>query len=243
VYYQGRFHLLCVNLDGVTAPKRTPGEVHLDPVEAALACADRGCDGISLHVRHGRSALGEEALLAVRGRIQGALNLVVDLSGESLSLATRVRPHKIIVDAEELLQAQRSGQFDQHAPVGRVRDHVAAFHAHNALVALCIEPDPEMIGFAKECGADFVEIHTGSYGRAAAQEGAQKEFSRIYAAAKRSVQNRLKVSAGHVLGVLNIDPVLRARALEEVHIGEALRASSRTVGLAKAVKELRELLD
>lgn len=243
VYYQGRFHLLCVNLDGVVAPRGDQRGDRLDPVEAAVACDRSGCDGISFHVRTGRPSIREQELGAIRERIHGTLNVVVDLSGSAMSLAATVRPHKVVIEAEEMLKAHRAGQLESRTYVRTLRDSAESFHAHNILVALCVEPDAEMIDLAEECGADFVEIHTGAYRRATSQEAAKMELDRVYKAAKRAVQNGLKVSAGHGLSFLNIDPVLRARALEEVHIGQAIISKSHTVGLAKAVKEMMELLE
>jgi pyridoxine 5-phosphate synthase len=111
------------------------------------------------------------------------------------------------------------------------------------LVSLLVEPDIEIVELSKECGADFIEIHTGKYCNTVDKTGINKEIDRIYTAADHAVKVGIKVSAGHGLTYKNIMPILYARALEEVNIGHSIILRSLSVGLSKAVEEMLDILD
>jgi pyridoxine 5-phosphate synthase len=165
------------------------------------------------------------------------------LSDEIISIAEKVKPNQIIIVPEKREEMTTEGGLDVRRNAAKIKDTVKLFHDQNILVSLFVEPDVDAIELSKEFGADFIEIHTGTYCNAVHKAGIDKEIDRIYSAANHAVKVGIKVSAGHGLNYRNIMPVLKARALEEVNIGHSIISRSVFVGLARAVEEMLEILN
>ena len=105
-------------------------------------------------------------------------------------------------------------------------------------VALFIDPEPDQIDAAAECGAPVIELHTGEYADATGAHQAQ-ELERLRRAARHAAQRRLEVHAGHGLNYRNVDPVAAIPDINELNIGHAIIAESLFSGLAAAVRAMR----
>ena len=243
VYYDQRFHLLCVNIDYIATLKEARGGNEPDLIESAVICEKSGCDGITVHLREDRRYIQDRDVFALKDVICGEFNLRVALSDEIIGIAKKLKPNKIIIVPEKTGEMTAGGGLDVGTNMPKIKDTVKLFHDQNILVSFSIEPDMETIELSKECEADFIEIHTGTYCNAVHKTEIDKEIDRIYSAANQAVKNGLKVSAGHGLDYDNIMPVLKARALEEVHIGHSIISRSVSVGLPEAVKKMLEILD
>lgn len=243
VYYRGRFHLLCVKIDSVAALRQARGGNEPDPVEAAVICEKSGCDGITVHLRKDRRHIQDRDIIAIKDVIPGKLNLEITLSDEIIGVAKKVKPNQIIIVPEKSGEITTEGGLDVKTNMPKIKDTVKLFHDLNIQMSLCVEPDLEEIELAKECEADFIEIHTGAYAAASNKSEADREIGRIYAATNHAVKVGVKVSAGHGLTYKNIMPVLKARALEQVNIGHSIISRSVFVGLPKAVEEMLEILE
>jgi Pyridoxal phosphate biosynthesis protein len=101
---------------------------------------------------------------------------------------------------------------------------------------------------AKEAGADSVELHTGSYAEAFRRHGAssaelQKELGRLIAAGGEAQKLGLELHGGHGLDYRNVVPVARIPGMRELNIGFAIIARSVFVGLDRAVREMKDLIE
>jgi pyridoxine 5-phosphate synthase len=87
-----------------------------------------------------------------------------------------------------------------------------------------------------------VELHTGKY---CDSVGAARraELKRLVAAAEHGHRLGLKVNAGHGLNYDNLPAFLRAVPhLDTLNIGHSIVARAVLVGMARAVREMKELL-
>lgn len=243
VYYTGRFHLLCVKIDHIATLREARRGNEPDPIEAAVVCENSGADGITVHLREDRRYIKDRDVFAIKDVVRGKYNLEIALSDEIIGIAKKIKPSQIIVVPENKDQLTTRSGLDVRTNMPKIKDTVKSFHDQNILVSLCIAPDIETVEFSKECGADFIEIHTGAYRDAVEKDEIDRQIDRIYVAANHAVKIGLKVSAGHGLNYSNILPVVKARALEEVNIGHSIISRSVFVGLSKAVEEMLEILE
>ncbi len=243
VYYRGHFCLLYVNVDHIATLREAHGGNEPDPAECAVLFEKAGCDGITAHLcEDGRRVKVRDAF-AIKEAICGKFNLEIALSDGIISLARKVKPNQITIVPEKREEIATGGGLDVRQNAAKIKDTVKLFHDQNILVSLSVEPDLDAIELSKECGADFIEIHTGTYCNAVDKAEIDNEIDRIYCAANRAVNVGLKVSAGHGLNYRNIMLVLKARALEQVTIGHSIISRSVFVGLSKAIEEMLEILD
>ncbi len=111
-------------------------------------------------------------------------------------------------------------------------------------VSLFIGPDRPQIEAAATTGAQFIELHTGTFAEAFLHDGkAERELKRLTDAAELAHSLGLKVNAGHGLNYVNVGTLLKVPHLIELNIGHSIISRSITVGLERAVKEMLDAIN
>lgn len=237
--------LLCVNVSHVAALRAARGGNEPDPVEAARICTKTGCNSVAVRLREDRHHIQDRDVFAIRNAIpiNGNFYVEIALSNEIVDIATRVKPNRITIVPEKKEDMTPKGGLDVRKNMVEIKNAVESFHGQDISVSLFVEPDIETIELSKECGADFVEIHTGAYSNAADKAEIDKEIEKIYSASEHAARIRIKANAGCGLNYENVRPLLHARELLEVNIGHAIISRSDSVGLSRAVEEMMAILD
>ena len=107
-------------------------------------------------------------------------------------------------------------------------------------VSLFVDPEPDVIRWARELGADRVELYTEPFARAfergpAAADG---ELSRATSTPRRCAHELgLGVNAGHDLDLRNLTLFRALPHLDEVSIGHALISRALFVGLRNRCRD------
>jgi pyridoxine 5-phosphate synthase len=124
-----------------------------------------------------------------------------------------------------------------------VRSAVKALQQAGIAVSLFVDPDPRQVKAAKkEAGADYIEIHTGSFAEAKTPLRQKQELQRIRRAAALASRLGLGVNAGHGLNYFNIKKLLGIAEIEEFSIGHSIVARALMVGMRQAVKDMVEVI-
>ena len=108
-------------------------------------------------------------------------------------------------------------------------------------VSLFIDPIENQVREAARLGACAIEIHTGSYANAAGKKK-EKELCRVRESARLGQALGLRVHAGHGLNYENVFPLLAVPEIIEFNIGHSIVSRAVFVGLAKAVQEMKKIL-
>jgi pyridoxine 5-phosphate synthase len=111
-------------------------------------------------------------------------------------------------------------------------------------VSLFVEPEEAPIRWAKDVGADRVELYTEPFARAFEHgpAAAEASFRRYAAAAELAHSLGLGINAGHDLDLENLVLFRTLPHLEEVSIGHALISHALFVGLDRSVREYLSVL-
>ena len=121
-------------------------------------------------------------------------------------------------------------------------DMCSKFHKYGIRVSIFVDPVPEMVRGAKECGADRVELYTEAYARdyAADREAAIAPY---VAAAEVARESGLGLNAGHDLSLENLKYFAEQISwCDEVSIGHALISDALYYGLENTVQLYRRCL-
>ncbi len=94
---------------------------------------------------------------------------------------------------------------------------------------------------SKDIGAQMVEIHTGLYANTTGK-GKDRELARVKKAAKKAMEMALMVNAGHGLNYSNVKRIASLGGLRGLYIGHSIVSMAVYVGLEKAVKEMKRLI-
>jgi pyridoxine 5-phosphate synthase len=121
---------------------------------------------------------------------------------------------------------------------------IARLRGEGIRVSLFVDAEPDPIRWARELGADRVELYTEPYARAFERgpEPAARSFEVYAKTAELAHQLGLGINAGHDLDRENLPLFAALPHLSEVSIGHALMSDALFMGLEAAVKTYRAAL-
>jgi pyridoxine 5-phosphate synthase len=232
---------LGVNIDHVATLRQARRARYPDPLFAALIAEEAGADSITLHLREDRRHIQDRDVTAMREALQTRMNLEMAVTDEMVLIARQVRPQDVCLVPESRQEITTEGGLDVVGQKARVKDAVAALAASAIRVSLFIDPDVAQIEAARVAGAPVIELHTGAYAEAAGA-GRAREFERLRTAAKVAASLGLTVNAGHGLNYHNVEPIAAIPEIVELNIGHSIVARAIIDGLAKAVRDMKDLM-
>jgi pyridoxine 5-phosphate synthase len=233
---------LGVNIDHVATLRQARRARYPDPLFAALLAEEAGADSITLHLREDRRHIQDRDVTAMREALQTRMNLEMAVTDEMVRIAQNVKPQDVCLVPESRQEVTTEGGLDVKAQGARLKDAVAALSGAAIRVSLFIDPDEAQIESARRAGAPVIELHTGAYAEAAAGGARAREFERLRHAAKFAASLGLTVNAGHGLNYHNVEPIAAIPEIIELNIGHSIVARAIIDGLAKAVRDMKELM-
>jgi len=212
-----------------------------DPVTAALIAEKAGAVGITAHLREDRRHIQDRDIYLLREKITTKLNLEMGVSEDILRIAFQIRPEDVCLVPENRREVTTEGGLDCVAHEQKLRSAITRLHDVGARVSLFIDAEEKQIAAAASLGAEFIEIHTGSYANKFGEERTT-ELEKLRRGAAFALSLGLRVNAGHGLNYENTKPILALPGLEELNIGHSIISRAVTVGLETAVREMASLI-
>src|SRR2546423_8485969 len=242
---------LNVNLDRVAPVRQARGAPQPSVGAAAMICEQVGADGITIHLRADRRHIQDADLFVLREAVTTYLNVEMAATEEMVKIAIDVKPDAVSLVPENPGEITTEGGLNVRANVAIVRAAVNRLREAGIMTSLFIDPNPDQIEAAREVNAQQVELCTAAYaestlGSASIHgEGAvraNQELRRLREGARLAAQYGLHVAAGHGLTLRNVGAVARIAEVEEFNIGHSIVSQAVFVGLAEAVREMREAI-
>jgi pyridoxine 5-phosphate synthase len=169
------------------------------------------------------------------------MNLEMAVTEEMIGIARQVQPQDCCLVPESRREITTEGGLDVAGQLARIGAACQALGASGIRVSLFIDPDAAHVEAAKRAGAPVIELHTGAYADAVGAARA-REFERVRSAARLAASIGLIVNAGHGLNYHNVEPVAAIAEIVELNIGHAIVARAIFDGLAKAVRDMKDLM-
>jgi pyridoxine 5-phosphate synthase len=161
------------------------------------------------------------------------------LAPDVVAEALRVVPRQVTLVPERREELTTEGGLDVAGQFDKVRRAVRRFHDRRIEVSLFIDPSLKQVAAAHQTGARIIEIHTGAYANAA-RKG--PELRHIVAAARAARREGMSVAAGHGLTLSNVRAIASIVEIEELNIGHSIVSRALAVGMARAVREMKEAM-
>lgn len=233
---------LGVNVDHVATIRQARGGSEPDPVAAAAIAELAGADGITVHLREDRRHIQERDVVLLRKTIQTRLNLEMAPTDDMVAIALKILPDAVTLVPEKREELTTEGGLDVSLHRLLIKKQVDLLRQGGITVSLFVDPDIEQIKMSHRVGADFIEIHTGTYCDAKKEEMRRNELGKIETAIRAGRKLGLGVNAGHGLNYWNVRDVVALGGVEEFNIGHSIISRAVLVGLDRAVKEMAALV-
>lgn len=234
--------ILGVNIDHIATVREARKTFEPDPVMAAPLAILGGANGITVHLREDRRHIHDRDLRLLREIVKCELNLEMAASQEMLAIAFEVKPDIITLVPEKRQELTTEGGLDVMGQRNQLRETVKKIHGQGIPVSLFVNPTIMDIDISREIESDMVEIHTGLYSNANAKKQSE-ELHRVIEAVKIANDLGLMVNAGHGLNYFNVERVASIHGIRGLYIGHSIISRAVFVGLERAVKEMKALID
>ena len=229
---------LGVNIDHVATLRQARGTDYPSVVEAAAMAEDAGADSITIHLREDRRHIQDADVYALKKSLRTPMNLEMAVYPDIVRIALEVVPEEVCIVPERREERTTEGGLDCVANFDALAETIKRLREKNIRVSLFIAPDLAQVEAAKKLGAPIVELHTGTF----CEHPTEAELSRLIVAAERAHHLGLQINAGHGLNLSNVAAMRRVSRLDTLNIGHSIVARAVFVGLANAVREMREAI-
>ncbi len=239
---------LGVNIDHVATVRQARRTTEPDPGAAAAAAELGGADLITVHLREDRRHIQDRDLRILRETVRVPLNLEMAVAEEIVAIACELGPDQATLVPEKRQEVTTEGGLDVAGNLERISAVVRRLRDAGIIASLFIDPERAQIEAAKAAGAEAVEIHTGRYAEACLLRGREREeasakrLAEVVSAIAAARKAGLAAPAGHGLTYTNVVPVARIAGLADLNIGHSIISRAVFVGLASAVREMKELI-
>ncbi len=234
--------LLGVNIDHVATLRNARGGVEPSVVKAAEIAENNGATSITTHLREDRRHIKDNDVYTLIKTLKTRLNLEMAMADDIQRIALEIKPHSICLVPEKRQEITTEGGLDVAGQLDRVTEFIKPLLDTGIIVSLFIDPDENQVKASAKTGAQFIEMHTGTYSEAFGTEKEEQEFLNLKNAAKLAQSLGLKVNAGHGLNYENVKRMHEIPGLVELNIGHSIISRAVFTGLGEAVKTMHDLI-
>lgn len=232
---------LGVNIDHIATLRNARGGSEPDVLKAALICQNAGAFGITTHLREDRRHIKDADVEIIKANISIPLNLEMAATDEIQKIALKVLPNSCCLVPERRMEVTTEGGLNVAAQINYLTEYIKPLQDKGILISLFIDAEPKQVKAAAEIGADYIELHTGSFSNAAG-EAQELELNKLKNAAKLAQDLGLSVNAGHGLNYTNVQRMKEIQGLSELNIGHSIISLAVFEGLDTAVKKMKDLI-
>jgi pyridoxine 5-phosphate synthase len=234
---------LGVNIDHVATVRQARKTYEPDPVWAAALAELGGADGITIHLREDRRHVLDRDLRILKETVCVKLNLEMACDEEVTGIACEILPDQATLVPERREEVTTEGGLDVVGQTDRVRRTVDRLRDAGVAVSLFLDPDLRQIEAGAELGVTAVELHTGQYALARPGKDQVDQLEVLKRAAAAICSAGMTLHAGHGLTYRNVVPVATINQMHELNIGHSIIARAIMVGLERAVREMKRLVN
>ncbi len=234
--------LLGVNIDHVATVRNARGGVDPSVIEAARIAEENGAASITTHLREDRRHIKDEDVYTLMRTLSTRLNLEMAMAEDIQKIALEIKPYSICLVPEKRQEITTEGGLDVAGQLERVTEFIKPLLEAGIIVSLFIDPEETQVRASAKTGAQFIEMHTGTYSEAFGTENEEREFMNLKNSAALAQSLGLKVNAGHGLNYMNVKRMHEIPGLVELNIGHSIISRAIFTGLGEAVSEMNSLI-
>lgn len=232
---------LGVNIDHIATLRNARGGVEPSIIEAAKIALKEDILALTMHLREDRRHIKDGDLYNVK-KLGAKINLEMAATKEIQKIALDIVPYSVCIVPERRQEITTEGGLDVYSQKEYLKEFIKPLKEKGILVSMFIDPDIKQVEASSYIGADYIEMHTGSFSNAFEKGEYKDELEKLKIAAKHAQNLGLKVNAGHGLNYENVYLMKEIDELCELNIGHSIISKAVFVGLSNAIKQMLKLI-
>ena len=202
-----------------------------------------GADGITIHPRPDERHIKYADAYILKEALDVELNIEGYPTESFLKMVCEVKPAQctLVPDPPEALTS--SAGWDCKENLEFLQGVTQRLRQNGVRSSIFLNPDPEQVPYAVDCGTDRIELYTEGYASSYGQEDQDESFSWYKNTAEVAIQSGLGVNAGHDLNLENLAFFdQNITGLLEVSIGHALVVEMIYNGMETTINKYQQIL-
>mgnify|MGYP002520794461 FL=1 len=233
---------LSININKVATLRNARGGNLPDVEKFAVDCERFGAQGITVHPRPDERHIRRTDVYALKELVTTEFNIEGNPEPAFMDLVTEVRPTQATLVPDAVDQLTSNHGWDTRTHLGKLTTIIRRLQTAGIRVSVFVDPDPEMVEYAKKAGADRVELYTGPYAELYDTDP-EAAIAMYRPAAEKAHELGLGMNAGHDLNLRNLRAFVQAFPwTDEVSIGHALISDALYLGIEETIKQYRYAL-
>ena len=227
---------LSVNINKIATIRNARGAELPSVTEAAVKLQEFGAQGITIHPRPDQRHITRKDVYDLKPLVHTEFNIEGNPHRPSIDMVLEVKPEQVtlVPDGEDAITSNAG--WDCEKNLGFLKNVIAEFKNAGIRTSIFLDPNPEMVKFAKETGAERIELYTEAYATHYLKN--KEEAIKPYIETALEAQKYgLGINAGHDLSLENLKYFAdHIPNLLEVSIGHALISEALYMGLENTVQ-------
>jgi len=227
---------LSVNVNKIASLRNARGGNNPDIVNLVKKIEDFGADGITVHPRQDERHITLNDVYNISKVVNTEYNIEGYPDDRFFKIVNDIKPDQVtlVPDAPDVITSNRGWkQSDINIDLATV---ISVIKKNGSKVSLFIDPSISMVDLAVECGADRIELYTGTYAELFKRDKylAVRDYIE---SSNYAIEKGLEINAGHDLDLENLNFLKTSIPyIHEVSIGHALISDSLIFGLEETIK-------
>lgn len=227
---------LSVNINKIATLRNARGGDFPSVTEAAVKIQEFGAQGITIHPRPDERHITRKDVYDLKPLVHTEFNIEGNPHRPFIDMVLEVKPEQVtlVPDADNAITSNAGWDCRKHQDF--LKEVIAEFKNAGIRTSIFLDPDPEMVEYAAQTGADRIELYTEAYAKeySANKEKAIKPY---YNTAVKAKEFGLGINAGHDLSLDNLKFFAEnIPDLLEVSIGHALIGEALYMGMENTVQ-------
>lgn len=228
---------LSVNINKVATIRNARGGNNPDVLKVALDCEAFGAEGITVHPRPDERHIRYQDVRDIRPKVKTEFNIEGNPIEKYIDLVLEVKPTQVTLVPDSDNQITSNHGWDTKKNINFLTDVIGKFKEAGIRTSIFVDPDVEMVDYAKKCGTDRIELYTEPYA-SGYLENRVSAIAPFIEAAKEAKKLGLGLNAGHDLSLVNLRYFYEQIPwVDEVSIGHALICDALYMGLKDTIQK------
>ena len=243
---------LSVNLNKIALLRNARGENYPDLEDFANQAVDLGVDGLTLHPRpdHRHATSNDVIKLSNIAKSRG---IEFNIEGNPFSkpnkeflgfceLVEIINPDQITLVPDTIDQITSNYGWSEGSHDEDLKNIIESLKqkSNEAKISLFID-DISGVEYASKMNADLIEIHTGKFSKAIANND-ESILTEVNTMIDKALDNNLLINAGHDLNLNNLHYLVEIGNINEVSIGHAIIIDALLYGFDETIKKYLDII-